>query len=171
MSTVQSRAWLALVATSQLLPAALDRQLLADAGLTHFEYMVLGMLFTAEGRTLQMTHLAEATNATLPRLSKVVSRLHGRGLVERRPCPGDGRATNVRLTVSGRRTWANATDGHVAMARDHILGGLDSTQLAALADALSVVLSGLDPDARLGRLPTTTPPPSEGGPPTPGSRS
>ena len=61
------------------------------------------MLSEAPERTLRMTALARRTNATLPRLSHVVRRLEDRGLVERFPCPEDGRATNARLTDAG---WA-----------------------------------------------------------------
>lgn len=94
-------AWLRLVAVVELLPGVLDAQLRAEAELTHFEYFVLAMLSEASGRTLRMTSLAQRTNATLPRLSHVVRRLEGRGLVERFPCPEDGRATNARLTDAG----------------------------------------------------------------------
>lgn len=146
MNPLQSRAWLALVSTCQLLPAALDQQLLADAQLTHFEYVVLGTLFTADGRVLRMSRLAEATSATLPRLSKVVRRLDARGLVERRTCPGDGRATNVHLTQAGRKAWVQATPAHLAMARDRVLADLTDEQLTAIADALSIIVGHLGPE-------------------------
>ena len=45
----------------------------------------------------RMTDLARQTNATLPRLSHVVKRLEGRGLIERFPCPEDRRATNALI--------------------------------------------------------------------------
>ena len=91
----------------------LDAQLRADSGLTHFEYFVLAMLSEAPERTLRMTALAQRTNATLPRLSHVVSRLEDRGLVERFPCPEDGRATNARLTRPGWDAVVAAAPGHV----------------------------------------------------------
>ena len=87
--------------SSSCCPGVLDSQLRRDAGLTHFEYFVLAMLSEAPERTLRMTALAQRTNATLPRLSHVVRRLEERGLVERFPCPEDGRATNARLTAAG----------------------------------------------------------------------
>ena len=61
-----------------------------------------------------MTALAPRTNATLPRLSHVVSRLEDRGLVERFPCPEDRRATNARLTEAGWRKVVATAPGHVA---------------------------------------------------------
>src|SRR5689334_25263168 len=94
-------AWVRLAAVLELLPAALDAQLRRDSQLTHFDYYVLAMLSESLERTLRMTALAARTNATLPRLSHVVRRLEERGLVERFPCPEDGRATNARLTAVG----------------------------------------------------------------------
>jgi DNA-binding MarR family transcriptional regulator len=78
-------AWLGLIAVVELLPGALDSQLRRDAGITHYDYFVLAMPSEASDRTLRMTVLAQMTNATLPRLSHVVSRLEDRGLVERVP--------------------------------------------------------------------------------------
>src|SRR6476619_2009231 len=86
--------WVKLVAVVELLPGVLDSQLRRDAGLTHFEYFVLAMLSAAPELTLRMTALAQRTNASLPRLSHVVRRLEDRELVQRFPCPEDGRATN-----------------------------------------------------------------------------
>ena len=71
------------------------------------------MLSEAPERTLRMTALAQRTNATLPRLSHVVRRLEDRGLVERFPCPEDGRATNARLTAAGWDAVVAAAPGHV----------------------------------------------------------
>ena len=106
-------AWLRLIAVVELLPGVLDSQLRTDSGLTHFEYFVLAMLSEAPERTLRMTSLAQRTNATLPRLSHVVNRLERRGLVERFPCPEDGRATNARLTPVGWDVVVAAAPGHV----------------------------------------------------------
>ena len=108
----------------ELLPGVLDAQLRADSGLTHFEYFVLAMLSEAPERTLRMTSLAQRTNATLSRLSHVVDRLEGRGLVERFPCPEDGRATNARLTPLGWDLVVAAAPGHVATVRHSVVDPL-----------------------------------------------
>ena len=79
---------------------ALIRQIGADAG--HLGPEVVGVWWTA-GPGRVHAELATRTNATLPRLSHVVRRLEERGLVERAPCPSDGRATDARLTDEG---WA-----------------------------------------------------------------
>ena len=85
-----------LIGVVELLPGALDSQLQRDAGVSHFEYMVLAKLSEAPDRTLRMTALAAHTNSTLARLSHVISRLVNRGFVERIPC----RRTNGPRTLT-----------------------------------------------------------------------
>lgn len=148
MDPLESRAWLAIVGTAELLPAALDAELQADAQLTHFEFMALTALRREGG--MRMTQLAAATNATLPRLSKVVSRLESRGLVERATGEGDGRAVSVSLTGDGRRALVRATPGHIAYVRRTVIDRLTPEQLEAVATALEPVVAALDPQHRFG---------------------
>jgi DNA-binding MarR family transcriptional regulator len=145
-------AWLRLVAVAELLPGVLDAQLRAQAALTHFEYFVLAMLSEAPQRTLRMTSLAQRTNATLPRLSHVARRLEGRRLVERFPCPEDGRATNVRLTDAGWDAVVAAAPGHVDTVRRHVLDPLTREQLEQLRGIGDALLTRLDPDGQMTAL-------------------
>ncbi len=145
MTRVESRAWLALITASELLPAALDSQLRRDAGLTHFEFIVTTVLRQADGNRLRVTDLALATNSTLPRLSKVVSRLEKRGLVERIADRVDGRSVNVVLTALGRRALIRAVPGHIDYVRRLVLDDLTEEQLVNLATALEPLVARLDP--------------------------
>ena len=152
----QQQAWVRLIALVELLPGVLDSQLRRDAGLSHFEYFVLAMLSESPARTLRMTELAARTNATLPRLSHVVTRLETRSLVERFPCPEDGRATNARLTETG---WAKVVDtapGHVANVREHVIDVLTREQTAQLAEIAGTILERIDPDGVM--FPRNAPP-------------
>ena len=142
-------AWTGFIAVVELLPGALDAQLRRDSGLTHFEYFTLAMLSEAPGRTLRMTALATRTNATLPRLSHVVSRLEKRGLVEREPCPDDRRATDVRLTAAGWDTIVGAAPGHVATVRGLVVDALTGEQVRQLRDISDALLQRLDPDGAM----------------------
>jgi DNA-binding MarR family transcriptional regulator len=145
----QLRSWVRLRAVLELLPGALDAQLRRDADVTEFEYHVLAMLSEAPERTLRMTEVARRTAATLPRLSHVVSRLEGRGLVERSTCATDRRATNARLTASGWRKVEDAAPGHVAAVRRHVVDALTDEQLAQLATISDAILATLDPAAAM----------------------
>ena len=139
-------AWLSLMAVVELLPGLLDTQLRNDAELTHYEYLVLAMLSEAPQRTLRMTALAACTNATLPRLSHVVARLEGRGLVERRACPEDRWATNASLTRAGHKLVVATAPGHVAAVRQHVFDALTPAQVEQLRDIGEAILDRIDPE-------------------------
>ena len=150
--TPEERAtWLRLAAVMQLLPAALDTQLNRDEGLTHFEYFCLAMLSEAPDRTLRMTALAARTNATLPRLSRVISGLERAGLVTRTPCPSDRRATNAVLTEAGWAKVVQAAPGHVATVRELAIDALTPAQLGQLGRISERLLARLDPEGRVFR--------------------
>lgn len=149
LSRDQLRAWVKLVSVVELLPGTLDGQLQRDAGLSHFEYMVLAMLSEADDRVLRMSALADATNATLPRLSHVVSRLEAKGFVERRACVDDRRATNAHLTEAGWEKIVATAPGHVRTVRQHVIDALDADQMAQLDGILDALLDRLDPQRRL----------------------
>ena len=149
LTSEESAAWTRLVAVLELLPAALDTQLRRDADLTNFDYYVLAMLSQAPDHTLRMTELARQTNATLPRLSHVVKRLEGRGLIERFPCPEDRRATNARLTTGGWSTVQETAPRHVAWVREHVIDALTSTQVDQLTAITDAVLGRLDPEGAM----------------------
>jgi DNA-binding MarR family transcriptional regulator len=138
-------AWIRLAAVMELLPAMLDSQLRREAGLTYFEYLVLAMLSEAPDRVLRMTSLAAQTNATLARLSHVVSRLEERGLVQRQACPEDRRATNTQLTEQGWTVLEAAAPGHVTAVRQLVFDGLDPDQVGQLSEIFGAILTMVDP--------------------------
>ncbi|TCL79438.1 MULTISPECIES: MarR family transcriptional regulator [unclassified Rathayibacter] len=141
--------WVTFSAVLELLPAALDSQLTQDAGLTHFDYFALAMLSEAPDRVLRASALAARTNATLPRLSKVISRLEERGLVRRYPCPEDRRATNVALTDEGWRKVVATAPGHVENVRRTVLDALTPEQRDRLTEISAALLTGLDPTGKM----------------------
>ncbi len=155
MDELESAAWLRLVTVLELLPPSLDAQLQRDAGLTHFEFEVLSLLRWADESTMQAKDIATRTNATLPRLSHVLSRLEQRDLVERLPCPTDKRATNVRLTSEGRRAVVRATGAHIEHVRHLVIDRLDREELAALAAVGAKIAQALDPNDRMGYGPSS----------------
>ncbi len=148
MGADEARAWLALVNASQLLPVALDAQLQEDAQLTHFEFMVLGALNLVPDGTLRTSVLAARVHSTLPRLSKVITRMSGRGLVERAASTEDGRVIDVVLTREGRKALLLALPGHLDFVRSTVLERLTPDQMTALANALEPVVAQLTETTR-----------------------
>jgi len=153
LSPAERAAWLGLIGVVELLPGALDGQLQREAGVSHFEYMVLAMLSEAPAHTLRMTALAAQTNSTLPRLSHVVTRLVNRGFVERVPCPQDKRATNAQLTDAGWHHIQASAPGHVAAVRELVIDPLSAAEIEQLRNISARILARLDPAERFSRKP------------------
>jgi DNA-binding MarR family transcriptional regulator len=126
------RAWLKLAGVMLKLAPSLDSQLQRDCDLTHFDYLCLAMLSEEDDRTLRMSGLAARVNASLSRLSHVVSKLEGRGLVRRSPCPDSRRVTLVSLTDEGWQHLVKAAPGHVETVRTLVFDGLSAEDVAAL---------------------------------------
>ena len=145
----QRLAWVRFAAVLELLPRSLDAQLERDERLSHFDYYCLAMLSEAPRRTLRMTALAGMTNATLPRLSRVMNRLEEASYVRREPCPADRRATNVVLTDAGWDKVVGAAPGHVAHVRELVIDALQPEQVDQLSEISAQLLAVLDPDQKM----------------------
>jgi DNA-binding MarR family transcriptional regulator len=143
---IERDAWLSLIGVIIRLPAALDAQLQRDAGLSHFEYMVMVNLSNAEDHVLRMSQLAALCHSSLSRLSHVVARLERRGWLRRDPCPDDGRATLATLTDDGFAKLASAAPGHVDAVRAYVVDALDPEQLGQLSAIGDTILGRLDGD-------------------------
>jgi DNA-binding MarR family transcriptional regulator len=143
---IEAQAWLGLIGVIIRLPAALDAQLQRDAGLSHFEYIVMVNLSNAPGRVLRMSQLAAQCHSSLSRLSHVVARLERRGWLRRDPCPDDGRATLATLTDDGFAKLASAAPGHVEAVRSFVIDALDADQLRELTAIGDTILRQLDGD-------------------------
>src|SRR6201986_3493714 len=149
-------AWVRLVSVFIKLPAALDAQLQRDAGVSHFEYMVLSRLSEAPDRTLRMSDLAVLANGSLSRLSHVVTRLERPGWLGRGPCPGDGRFTNAVLTDDGWAKVEATAPGHVAAVRELVVDALRPDQIEQLRDISLAIMGRVVPGGDwYGQLPHT----------------
>jgi DNA-binding MarR family transcriptional regulator len=126
------QAWLKLAGVMLKLAPALDSQLQRDSDLTHFDYLCLAMLSETEDRTLRMSELAARVNASLSRLSHVVSKLEKRGMVVRKPSPESRRVTLATLTEQGWQTLVAAAPGHVGTVRSLVFDGLTPEDVEAL---------------------------------------
>ena len=125
---VERDAWLSLIGVIIRLPAAMDAQLQRDAGLSHFEYMVLAVLSEQPTRTMRMSDLAAFANGSLSRLSHVARRLEEQGFLARQACPEDGRATNAVLTDAGWAKVVATAPGHVETVRRLVFDALSPAQ-------------------------------------------
>jgi DNA-binding MarR family transcriptional regulator len=144
LTAEELESWLSVVRLMTWLPWSIDQQLQRDSNLAMVEYQVLAMLSESPRRTMRMSSLAEVTNASLSRLSRVVKRLEDRGLVRREPDPSDGRFTLAILTDDGLRTIVDAAPSHVAHVRSLVIDALSSEQLRRLGRDAERILSRID---------------------------
>jgi DNA-binding MarR family transcriptional regulator len=136
--------WLSVVRLMIWLPWSIDQQLQHDSNLAMVEYQVLAMLSESPQRRMRMSSLADVTNASLSRLSRVVKRLEDRGLVRREPDATDGRFTHAILTDNGLQTLVDAAPGHVAHVRSLVIDVLSPEQLRRLGRDAERIVSRID---------------------------
>ena len=106
---------------------------------------VMSVLSEPDDRTLQMSQLAALTNASLSRLSHVITRLEKKGWVTRCPSAENGRITTARLTDEGFAALDAAAPGHVEAVRELVFDALTPTQVEQLAEISEQILDRLDP--------------------------
>lgn len=117
---------------------------LAEVGVAAPACGVLMRLAGEDGLT--QAEIARRQRVEAPTMCRTVDRLVRDGLVERRPDPGDRRATRVHLTSEGRRAASTGT----AVVHDieaRAFTGLDAAERAALAELLGRVIDTLAPAA------------------------
>lgn len=144
LDDAQQHAWRRLAAVVLKLPSELDRQLQRDSDMSHFEYWVIALLSEAPDRSLRLSQLAGQANASLSRLSHVVTRLERRGWVAREPDPDDARTTLAVLTDDGWDAVVAAAPGHVEAVRQFVFDALDERDVADLARIGDALLERLD---------------------------
>jgi DNA-binding MarR family transcriptional regulator len=135
--------WYAFAYVLTQLPAALETHMQRDAGIGHFDYMVMSALSGAPERTLRMSEVAQYTGSTLSRLSNVVARLEKRGWVRRHPDLSDGRYTLATLTRDGQDKVVAAAPGHVNEVRRLVFDPLTKAQQRQLGAASQRILDAL----------------------------
>jgi DNA-binding MarR family transcriptional regulator len=144
LTAAELESWLSLVRLMMWLPWSIDQQLQRDSKLGMVEYQVLAILSESPERTMRMSSLAVVTNASLSRLSHLVKRLDGRGLVRRAPDPTDGRFTNATLTDKGYESLVDAAPKHVAHVRSLVVDVLSSEQLRRLGRDADRIVARID---------------------------
>lgn len=132
LSDAQAGAWIGFQRAHRELTRRLEADLHAHHGLSLSALELLGRLAAAERRQRRLARLAEDVELSLSRVSRIVDALERRGLVERRPCPEDTRATEAHLTDAGLALVREAQAGHLDRVRRDFLDRLDGEELRTL---------------------------------------
>jgi DNA-binding MarR family transcriptional regulator len=139
----QQRAWLAYIRLQLRLAYEMNRQLLADSGMSLPDYDVLTALSVADNRRMQITVLAAQIGWERSRVSHHVRRMSARGLVTCGPSAADRRVTEVTLTSHGRHAVERAAPGHVDLVRRLFFAGLPDSLVGPLSEALESVYANV----------------------------
>jgi DNA-binding MarR family transcriptional regulator len=123
---------------------ALECQLERDSDLSFIEYHALARLSEESDRTLRMSELALVTNASLSRLSHLVTRLETWGFVRREPDKTDGRFTNAILTKAGFSKLVSSAPAHVAAVRQLVIDEFTPAELDQLREFGERIVARVD---------------------------
>jgi DNA-binding MarR family transcriptional regulator len=143
----EEQAWRAVALMMHKLRWSLECQLERSSDLSFTEYYTLARLSEEPTHTLRMSELAEVTNASLSRLSHLVTRLEKWGFVRREPDPTDGRYTNAILTKAGYRTLLDSAPAHVDAVRQLVIDGFTPAELAKLRAFCDRIVAHIDASA------------------------
>src|SRR5436305_3864967 len=92
----------------------LDTELIREHGLSLSEFEVLLLLSRARDNQMRLIRLAEQSLVTRSGMTRLITRLEERGLVERVRCPSDRRGYNAQLTSAGLQRLRGARKTHLA---------------------------------------------------------
>jgi DNA-binding MarR family transcriptional regulator len=132
-SPTHSDAWIGLLEAHKALTRELDAELERAHGLSISSLELLSRLAVAEERSLRLSVLADRTGLSLSRVSRIVDVFEERKLVQRRPCPVDGRAKNACLTDAGLELLRTAQETHFAGVQQRFFDRLQPREIATLA--------------------------------------
>lgn len=151
LSTEEMAAWRPFVMAATLVLGALDADMKAGFGISHFDHALLVFLSTMPMRRARMGDVARAMALDPSNITHRVRRLEARGLVERQPDSEDGRVIYARLTVAGmlllREAWPMHRDG----IRRHFLNHVRPEQLPAIAEVFDSITASQSPPLESGR--------------------
>jgi len=136
----QAMAWEGLLEVARRLRRGAEEALLEDFELSISMLGITGRLSLAPARTLRQTALAEAMGLSLSRVSRVIDLLEERGLLERQACPGDARATNVKLTRRGAALTARAQRSLFGYVQGRFFEQLEPSEVQTLAAVFARIL-------------------------------
>jgi DNA-binding MarR family transcriptional regulator len=134
------RGWHRLLRLSRQVLREIDARLDAEHRIGVNEFDVLITLDNAPDRRLRMTDLAAAVLFSSGGLTRLISRLENRGLVERIPDPDDARSFYAALTEEGSRKLREARATHDGVIEALLSAKLTGVEMRSLVRALGRAL-------------------------------
>jgi DNA-binding MarR family transcriptional regulator len=133
-------AWFGLQRVHRELTRSLDAALDERYGLSLSSLELLGRLAASEQHKRRLSRLARDIGLSLSRVSRIADSLQRRGLLERRPYPGDTRATDACLTPAGLALVQEAQAAHLADVQAVFFDRLSESELRTLGEVFGRLL-------------------------------
>ncbi|BFP53999.1 MarR family winged helix-turn-helix transcriptional regulator [Streptomyces griseus] len=99
--------WLSLVRVGALMNQRIEHALSEKYDLCVSAYEIMEVL-SHEAEWIRPGEVSTRTSRSQPQVSRLVTQMVDAGYVAREPSPGDGRSSQIRLTDSGHRIFAEA---------------------------------------------------------------
>jgi DNA-binding MarR family transcriptional regulator len=144
LSPSEEALWRAVMRIVKVIPLLLDSDLIRGAGLTASEYTTIMHLSEAPNRELRMTDLANATDLSASRMTRLVDDLQSRGLVTKTASSSDARGNVAKLTPRGLAKLKAAWPIHLASVRRRFFDCIDAAAVERVATALAEVAAHLE---------------------------
>jgi DNA-binding MarR family transcriptional regulator len=137
LSAPEEALWRIVMRIVKIIPRHLDSDLIRGAGLTASEYTTIMHLSEAPNRELRMADLANNTDLSASRMTRLVDDLQSRGLVTKTASSSDARGNVARLTPRGMAKLKSAWPVHLASVRRRFFDWIDAAAVEGVASALA----------------------------------
>ena len=131
--------WRAFLIAHARVSRRLDEELRAEHDVSFAEYDALLTIAQAPGRRIRMGQLAEEVLLSKSGVTRLIDRLVGDGLVERRSCAADARGAEAVLTDRGLARLRGASRTHLRGISEHFLAVMAEDDLKVLERAMTAV--------------------------------
>ncbi len=146
LSAPDRQLWRNFRRSAETIHAAIERDLMAAAGLSGADHGILSRLAEAEGKALRQQELCDAMRWDRTRLSHHLTRMERRGLVKRSELGGG--AIVVRITAGGERARKVADPVHADAVTRYFLSKMTATERRAIASfcaSIATTCEGIPP--------------------------
>ncbi|MGP3920691.1 MarR family winged helix-turn-helix transcriptional regulator [Nonomuraea sp. 10N515B] len=123
---------------------------IAAARLSEIDFEAVLRLARSPGEQLRMSDLSAQTGLSTSGVTRVVDRLEREGVVRRRACPSDRRASYAVLTDAGRERLQSVLPQHLQDIDDTFTSLLDAEELEAFLATLRKIRDVVRPCATAG---------------------
>jgi DNA-binding MarR family transcriptional regulator len=140
MAEEKRAAWIGFLQTHAAITKALDADLIANIGIPLSAFEVLFGIANSDEGYLRMSEVAEQAMLSPSRVSRLVTELERRGLLERQSCPSDSRVVYAVITDEGRMLLDEMQALHSEGIERRFFSALTDQQIAQLGELWPRVL-------------------------------